>query len=232
MKNLNKVVLGAVAALAISPMTSMATSFDFSGANGGAEGLIGTSTTDGGITAYGYVLYGGLANLWVRNIPNDHGLGVCSEGETACENGGGDVNELDSVNSAEGIVLVNGNAGTSWQTLWVSSLDSNDGAAVGEHGRVYWGYSIDDLNAAILGGTNFFSFGYGDFGTSVEGDILSLAAASGFDRYATYLAFVTDTTYGLNNDYLVWRGTVPEPSTLGIFGLSLLGIGIARRRRA
>jgi hypothetical protein len=228
MTRINKAILGAVAALALSPITSHAIAFDFSQVNGGAEGMIGTSVNSNGVIATGYV--GSLsttAPLWVRNVDSDHGLGVCSEGEKACIEQGGQANELDNMDTGEGIVLEN-TTGLDWASLWVSSLDGNDGATEGEHGRIYWANTIGGLPAG-----GYFNFGYGDFGTNHEGDILTLAAAAGFDRTARYVLFVPDAVHGNDNDYLVWRGSVgvPEPSTLAVFGLGLLGLGLARRKR-
>ena len=232
MKTFNKALIGAIATLALSPAAN-AISFDFSEVLGGAEGITGTSVTVNGIVATGYN-YADKAPLWIRNVPNDNGLGVCSEGKEACDTLGGNVNELDNMDSMERILLENTNVGSKWTSLWVSSLDGNvyqvSGDALVESGIVMWGNSLAELD-----GRNWFAFNFGDFGTSVEGDILTLAAAAGFDASARYLLFMPNDQNGDDNDYLVWKGAVsdvPEPTTLAIFGLGLLGLGIARRKRA
>jgi hypothetical protein len=167
--------------------------------------------------------------FWFRNVNNDHGLGICDAASESCS--AGDDNELDNIDSLEIITLDNTNGGE-WVELWVSSLDSG-GTGGMETGTLLWSHTAQSFSL-----TDSFVFMYGDFGTDVEGDILSLAAASGFDATAPYLLFIAGTngSTGGNNDYLVWKGRidtpVPEPTTLGLLGLGMLAFGFAGRRRA
>jgi hypothetical protein len=173
----------------------------------------------------------GSAPLWLRNVTNDHGLGVCSEGTPSCSTGGGDVNELDNAGAIEAIRLTNGNAGTVWTSLWVSSLDSGgDGGS--EEGWLLWGD----------GPGQRFAFSYGTTAgkCNVECDVLLLAkgalSASAYDALVNtaVIGFTPKFDAGTNNDYLVWKGSVasvPEPATAALFGAALLGFGVRRRAK-
>ena len=149
--------------------------------------------------------------LWQRNVSDDHGLGVSSNGEPNPATSGGDVNELSNQVNAEVIRLTKAD-GDKWTALWVSSLDGG-GSGGAEMGTLYWSNTANP-NLSTL--TTKFSFKYGDFGpNTAEGNVLALNPP-GFDGTAKYVYFVAGpNTAGCNNDYLVWKAsTVATGTTL------------------
>ena len=148
--------------------------------------------------------------LWERNVTDDHGLGVWSNGEPDPIAGGGDVNEISNQLNNEVIRLTKGAAGEQWTSLWVSSLDAG-GSGGAETGTFYWSNSATP-NLSTL--TTKFTFRYGDFGpNTAEGNVLSLNP-TGFDANANYVFFVAGpNTAGTNNDYLLWQASTGAPTS-------------------
>lgn len=194
----------------------------------------------GGVLAQGYQQSLGVgsyspATLWRRNETNDHGFGVCSEGDATCSTAGGDVNELSQLVNNEAIMLTIP-AGFTLASLWVSSLDTA-GTNGAEAGLLYWGNSFaGDVAAFIAAAAGSQGFAAGIFaGGAVEGDLLGVYAA--IPRTFSNYLFMPNGSVGNNNDYLVWGGdltkpiSVPEPASLALFATGLFGLFAARRRR-
>lgn len=215
---------------------------DFSTIAGSNNSSLGSSTSLGGISITAYETnFSTTSTLWLRKEgTSDDGLGVCSSSEICPTggSGGGDINELSNESKVEWIVLQRP-TNEMWSQLWVSSLDSG-GTGGNETGTVYWSNTLGDL-------TNHFTFSFNNFNPAVDGNILGLLQASGFDPLAKYVMFRAGTDGQIagsdfNNDYLVWGATlaacpdchtenVPEPVTLALFGSGLAGAAILRRRK-
>jgi hypothetical protein len=212
--------------------------FDFTTLNGGAEGILPNSVTVAGVLAEGFLTNFTAEPLWLRNGGTDHGLGVCSEGNSNCTSGGGDVNELDNLDQSEAIRLTLPTGAAQWTSLWVSSLD-NGGSNNNESGILEWSNTPTGFTPA-----NTFHFSFNTFNPSIEEDIVAAALAGGFDPTSKYLLFIADSTNcqsaNCNNDYVVWKGAyeqpprllVPEPGTVALLGAALTVLMFRRRKSA
>jgi len=208
--------------------------FDFATVTGGNP--LASEITVGGVVAHGFSLQNGQyqdANLWSNSTLAEHGIGVCSEGATACT-GIGDVNELSNQLNLE-VLRLTLPTGQKWSSLWVSSLDEG-GSNNNETGTLYWS-NLPQPDLSTLSTQHVFA--HSDLGGLDEADLLALPGFPGtFDTSAKYLFFRAGPNLaGNNNDYLVSGGNlaaVPEPSSLACMfaGIAALVTLVARRRRA
>jgi hypothetical protein len=230
----------AALALSLAGPAFAAPAIDFATVSGETNTFFNTAQYDskvlGGITVEGFIYdgatgYGNASSyLWKRDQTNDHGIGVCSTGET-CGNvngdGSGDWNEL-SNNVNDEVIRLTRPAGTVWTSLWVSSLDSG-GSGSSETGTFYFSNSLAPNLATLAGVISSTVFSY--TGGPVEKEVF---AGSSSAMYVYFRA--GPNASGNNNDYLVYGvnvAPIPEPETYAMLlaGLGLMGF-MARRRRS
>jgi len=240
----------------ISTTSVFATTFEFDFADGVLGELTSTISFENEdeeviLTVTGYYWDGDsweTADLYRRNQPNDHGLGVCNPLETPCPgpSGGGDINELDNDGAPELIMLWK-DPEYDWYSLGLSSLDGNRGDPDEYERGVLWG-----ADGASLAGVNDDLSNFGgsvidmfEFeGGTIEPDL----DASGVGY--SYLFFQPidwsfdptltisdwDRSPNDNNDFLIRgavlvRADVPEPSSLLLMVAGLGLVARVRRRR-
>ena len=216
---------------------------DFSLDPSNTPGNLGMTSllTNGGVIVDGYYFDGGSwqgANLYRRNDDDDHGLGVCSNGED-CE-AGGDFNELSNNVNPE-LIRLTLPAGFFWTGVGVSSLDTNSGNAI-ERGEAFATNDGDPNNllpdpTALTPGAFWQFAATANSGPAVEPTFL----VTGDTQFLEFIFFRPfdwsgGVVYGYNpdNDFLVWQVTIepiPEPGTVFLLATGLLGLAVVARRR-
>jgi hypothetical protein len=205
---------------------------------------IGSTASLDGVTIKAFINgFTTPSQLWKRTDgPTEDGLGVCSEGTSACTTGGGDINEVSNQSPNTEWLVLNRPATDMWSGVWISSLDFN-GTGHAESGTIYWSNTLGDLS-------NSLTFDASEF-PGANGNLFTLLTAAGFDPFASFLMFTSTATANNpnNNDYLVWGVDLtsclnlpggcpgvtgfpsPEPLTLSVFGAGLAGAAFLRRRK-
>ena len=181
--------------------------------------------------------------------PSDHGVGICSTGETAncgTGSGGGDFNEISNELHPETLRLALP-TGYTWGSVQLSSLDTNSGTGPVEHGILYSSTTgTPGLSGSI--GTKICTFaatgtqtctGTG-IGTSAEPTI-TIPSSFASSPYLFLEAKDLSNSANTNNDFLLYSVVInkvtvptPEPGSLVLLGSGLLGLagGVRRKLRS
>jgi hypothetical protein len=215
------------ALLLLTGTSIKATTIDLSTALPG--GNLPDSETVGGFTMTGWTVNKANNTIWSNvsvilnnrlDLPNDSGIGICSPlTPPSCPtSGNGNINEIDNNGTTFEVLRFDFSVPTLVNSFGLASLDSGlkDGFAI--FGSNTAQPTISGLTA-LASGTN----------TSI-GSINPTIAINQSFRYFFVTSLERGTT-STGSDFLVKTVTyTPEPVTLSLVGLGLLGLGALRRR--
>jgi hypothetical protein len=153
--------------------------------------------------------------------PNDVGVGICSNFTNCPTSGNGNINEIDNNGSTFEVLRFAFATPTFLVSFGLSSLDSGlkDGFAI--FGSNTAQPNISTLTA-LASGTN-----------TSEGGVINPTVTIDATFQYYFVTSLKRTASDSGSDFLVQTVTyAPEPITISMVGLGLIGIGLLRRRRS
>jgi hypothetical protein len=205
-------------------LTARATIIDFSTAF--PLGNLPQSVSIGGLTVSAFDV-SKTTGQWTSNVimnnraqmPDDLGLGVCSDPANCPKLGNGAINEIDNNGSVFEVIRLNFGSAVRVNSLRISSLDAGDGYAI-------FGSNVAQPNlsklSALAQGTSGNSV---TLGSTFQYFFATPKNRGVYDTGSNYLLQAVDFTppNHVNN--------VPEPQTLTLMGAGLVGIALFLRRK-
>jgi hypothetical protein len=250
-----KAALAISAILSLSAMSASATTIIFDGNNGGVakSGTVETATADhsgnpnrwgsslgftgfnvtGGRSANNNLNSGAFtkSSIIMSNVdqdfnPGNGGLGVCSENPGNCS-GSTDSFQSNVLNYAtDEVLFFDFNKAVTLDTIWLN----------GDHSETVAGSTTNKVSSSTNALFNIFYSSNGTTYTNLFAnqvrptnlEFISTGLTSSYQHFA-----VAASGYGPHASYLeaIKYTSVPEPSTLALFGMGLLALGFARKSK-